>query len=271
MVAINYLWNPINDNIVREFDDAGNTVAEYTTEPDLYGNVISQYRDGQTGHLHFDGQGSTTELTNDTGTVTDTIRYSAFGELVNRTGPTAIPLCFVGENGYYAEVTTRQYYIRQRSLIAQEGRWLSLDSPSDVSTRSHGPLHEHYVYVNNSPAVSADPSGRTNPPPRPRFPNPRRNQCMVILDCVNAALIGYHCGIAIKWWEGGKLETMSYHALGIYARGPGCKVEPATASKYGIELVGYFPKALCGCISRAVGAFNAGIATVHASYRHCPN
>lgn len=42
MTAVNYLWNPINDNIVREFDDAGNAIAEYTTEPDLYGNVVSQ-------------------------------------------------------------------------------------------------------------------------------------------------------------------------------------------------------------------------------------
>ena len=37
MVAVNYLWNPINDNIVREFDDAGATIAGYTTEPDLHG------------------------------------------------------------------------------------------------------------------------------------------------------------------------------------------------------------------------------------------
>jgi len=48
MVAVNYLWNPINDNIVREFDDSGTTIAEYTTEPDPYGNVITQYRNGET-------------------------------------------------------------------------------------------------------------------------------------------------------------------------------------------------------------------------------
>ena len=37
-------WDPIEDNIVREYDEAGVVAAEYTTEPDLYGNVISQRR-----------------------------------------------------------------------------------------------------------------------------------------------------------------------------------------------------------------------------------
>jgi hypothetical protein len=95
MVAVNYLWNPINDNIVREFDDAGATVAGYTTEPDVYGNVVSQYRNGQTNYPHSDGQGNTTELSNDAGNVTDTIRYSAFGEVTQRTGTTVIPIQYV--------------------------------------------------------------------------------------------------------------------------------------------------------------------------------
>ena len=41
MPVVNYLWNPLNDNIVREFDDAGTVIAEYTTEAALFGNVIS--------------------------------------------------------------------------------------------------------------------------------------------------------------------------------------------------------------------------------------
>ena len=101
MTAVNYLWNPINDNIVREFDDAGNTIAEYTTEPDLYGNVVSQFfRNGQTSYLLSDAQGNTTEPTNDVGNVTDTIRYSAFGEVTQRTGTTEIPFQYVGQKGY---------------------------------------------------------------------------------------------------------------------------------------------------------------------------
>ena len=41
MTTTRYLWNPINQNIIREYDGAGNTVASYTTERNLYGNCLS--------------------------------------------------------------------------------------------------------------------------------------------------------------------------------------------------------------------------------------
>lgn len=43
-----YLWDPIEDNVIAEFDEGGNLIVEYTTEPELYGDVISQRRDGET-------------------------------------------------------------------------------------------------------------------------------------------------------------------------------------------------------------------------------
>lgn len=95
MTAVNYLWNPINDNIVEEFDDAGNTIAEYTTEPDEFGDVISQYRDGQESFYHTNGQGSTLALTNANGDVT--YAYSAFGEVTAHTGSTVNPFQYVGQ------------------------------------------------------------------------------------------------------------------------------------------------------------------------------
>ena len=154
MAAVNYLWNPINDNIVREFDDAGNTIAEYTTEPDPYGNVVSQFRNGQTSYLLSDGQGNTTELTNDAGTVTDTIRYSAFGEVTERSGATEIPFQYVGQKGYYRDNDTRNYSIRQRSLSSRNGRWLTAD-PLGLALGNEN----LYIYGANSPLVLIDPSG----------------------------------------------------------------------------------------------------------------
>ena len=42
-MAKTYLfWDPLEDNVVRETDEAGVVTAEYTTEPEQYGNVISQ-------------------------------------------------------------------------------------------------------------------------------------------------------------------------------------------------------------------------------------
>jgi len=154
MVAVNYLWNPINDNIVREFDDDGATVAEYTTEPDLYGNVVSQYRNGQTSYLVSDGQGNTTELTNDAGNVTDTIRYSAFGEVTGRTGSTETPFQYVGQQGYYRDGETGEYSVRRRTLLSIIARWVSVDP---LGRFQHVP-HE-YVYVANNPARYIDSSG----------------------------------------------------------------------------------------------------------------
>jgi RHS repeat-associated protein len=153
MVAVNYLWNPINDNIVREFDDSGNTTSEYTTEPDLYGNVVSQFRNGQTSYLLSDGQGNTTELTNNAGTVTDTIRYSGFGEVTGRTGTTEIPFQYVGQKEYYRDTGTGDYYVRERSLGPAIGRWLCVDPISVID----GP--DLYLYVRNNPTLVVDPSG----------------------------------------------------------------------------------------------------------------
>lgn len=79
MPGVNYLWDPIGDNIVREFDDDGNVIADYTYEPGLHGNLISQHRDGKSSFYHYDGQGNTLALTDENGDVTDRYAYSAFG------------------------------------------------------------------------------------------------------------------------------------------------------------------------------------------------
>lgn len=154
MVAVNYLWNPINDNIVREFDDADTVVAEYTTEPDLYGSIVSQYRNGQTNYLHFDGQGNTAELTNDAGAVTASIRYSAFGEVMELTGITELPYQYGGRKGYYTDGETGTLSVRQRPLSPRLARWLSMDPLSLIDRQ-----FAHYLYAVNSPLNYLDPSG----------------------------------------------------------------------------------------------------------------
>jgi hypothetical protein len=75
-----FFWDELEDNIVEEFDDAGSTIADYTTEPDHFGNVISQHRSGQSSFFHFDALGSTLAVTDEDQNVADTRAYSAFGE-----------------------------------------------------------------------------------------------------------------------------------------------------------------------------------------------
>ena len=54
-MATHYFWDEEEDNVALEYDDGGNTIATYTTEPYRYGNVISQHREGVTSHFHHDG------------------------------------------------------------------------------------------------------------------------------------------------------------------------------------------------------------------------
>ncbi|MFN0019734.1 MAG: RHS repeat domain-containing protein [Pirellulaceae bacterium] len=154
MTAVNYLWNPINDNIVEEFDDAGNTIAEYTTEPGQFGDVISQFRDGQESFYHTDGQGSTLALTNSNGDVTDTYAYSAFGEVTSQTGTTVNSFRYIGQRGYYLDSESGEYFVRRRPLSAN-GRWWALD-PRYLMVSIGENL---YTYVTNRPTVFIDPSG----------------------------------------------------------------------------------------------------------------
>jgi hypothetical protein len=82
MPTTKYFWDPVEDNVIEEYDENGDTIVEYEAEPDLYGNLISQDRDGVAIYYHFDGQGSTLALSNENGDVTDEYAYNAFGERV---------------------------------------------------------------------------------------------------------------------------------------------------------------------------------------------
>src|SRR6476660_2235386 len=108
-----FLWDPIEDNIVKEIDDSGAMVADYTTEPYLYGDLISQHRGGQSSFYHYDGQGSTTSLTDSAANVTDTYAYSAFGEATAQTGSSVNPFKHIGQKGYYWNEETSGYEVRR--------------------------------------------------------------------------------------------------------------------------------------------------------------
>ena len=153
MTVVNYLWNPLNDNIVREFDDVGTVIAEYTTEANQFGNVVSQRRNGQNIVYHYDGQGSALALTNAAGDVTDTYAYSAFGEVTAHTGSTVNPFQYIGQKGYYWDVETNEYGVRRRLFCPRRSRWLS---PDPLLLLRHKPL---YIYCANRCVLTIDPSG----------------------------------------------------------------------------------------------------------------
>lgn len=169
MAVTNFFWD--EQNLLQEYD-AGAIVAHYVTEPNQYGSVISQRRSGQSSYFHYEAIGSTTELTNEPGAVTDTRRYAAFGDTREQAGMTTCPFLYVGREGYYRDDELSSYYVRRRSLMPAKGRWLSCD-----------PLHmaQDYTYVFNTPVMRDDPSGlapkwqtkcdpKGSTPPKPKRP-----------------------------------------------------------------------------------------------------
>lgn len=148
-----YFWDPLEDNIVQERDESGTVSAEYTTEPGLYGNVISQNRGGEYKQYHYDAQGSVIAVTDENQNVTDTLSYSAFGELTERTGTTVLPFQYLGQKGYYRDQFTGEYIVRERPYHPAQGRWLTPDRLGFIEGINR------FLYVGNNPILYFDPSG----------------------------------------------------------------------------------------------------------------
>jgi RHS repeat-associated protein len=152
MPVANYLWDALEDNIVEEFDDAGNTIVDYTTEPEQFGNVISQNRNGQSSFFHYDAQGSTLALTDESDAVTDIRGFTAFGATTESSGSTLLRFQFVGQKGYLTSDASTMM-VRRRDYSSTTARWLSRDPISSNLERSQ------YWYCDNRPLKWSDPSG----------------------------------------------------------------------------------------------------------------
>jgi RHS repeat-associated protein len=150
-----YIWDMTNDTCLMEKNQTGATNVVYTNEPIQYGQLVSQRRAGQTSHYHFDGHGSTRQLTDQNQTVTDEYTYSAFGETIASSGTTTNPYQMNGVVGYYRDSAQRSTYVRRRSMLPDLARWLSED-PIGVTEGINV-----FTYANNSPQRLADPSGTT--------------------------------------------------------------------------------------------------------------
>jgi len=154
MRETNFFWDPLSDNILQERDEIGAVTAEYTTEPGLYGNLISQDRQGAKSQYHFDALGSTLALINDNQQVTDTYAYAAFGNVTESITSAINPFQCVGKNGYYADDLTGEYVVRARALSPLRGAWLSKD-PLGVG----GSSENLFRYVGGRPTLTVDASG----------------------------------------------------------------------------------------------------------------
>lgn len=151
MPKTRYVWD--EDNISHETDEDGNVTAAYTYAPKQYGELVSERRNGHAYRYYYDGLGSTIAMTDETGTVTDTFAYDAWGDEIARTGATETPFRWVGKVGYYSDAETAEFYVRSRRFIASGARWASKDQLEFVA----GP--NVYAYAHNTPIYLTDSSG----------------------------------------------------------------------------------------------------------------
>ncbi|MDB5341902.1 MAG: repeat protein, partial [Schlesneria sp.] len=101
----------------------------------------------------FDDLGSTIQLTDSTGLITDDYAYDAWGEVATSTGSTTNPMQYVGQLGYYRDDDISQTHVRRREYDTLLGRFFSEDP-----IRQDGG-NNLYQYVTNDPINRTDPSG----------------------------------------------------------------------------------------------------------------
>ena len=126
-----------------------------------YGDDLVRMDRGGIYYYIYDGLGSTRQLVNTSGGVTDSYGYSAFGEMASRTStqtlPTVNPFLF---NAQQFDGASGDYYLRARYYDQSNGRFISQDP---YSGNNDDPISLHrYLYASGDPVSRIDPSGKSD-------------------------------------------------------------------------------------------------------------
>ena len=113
-------------SVVEEYSN-GTLAARYDYGDDL----VRMDRGSGVYYYIYDGLGSTRQLVNTGGSVTDTWGYSALGELASHTGSTVNPFLF---NAQQFDGTSGNYYLRARYYDPIIGRFISRDPALGIDT-----------------------------------------------------------------------------------------------------------------------------------------
>jgi RHS repeat-associated protein len=136
-------------DVVEERDGSDSLTAHY-----IYGDDLLRLDTSSMHYYLFDGLGSTRQLTDIGGNVTDTDTYDAFGNLTISTGTTPNPFLY---NGQQLDGATGLYYLRARYMNPEDGRFLSQD-PYEGNSEDPATLHR-YLYAGGDPVNEVDPNG----------------------------------------------------------------------------------------------------------------
>ncbi len=115
--------------------------------------LISRQESSAASYYIYDGGLSVRALTNEAGTVTDTLVFDAFGNETTKTGTSDNSYGFQGEE----QDATGLYYLRARYMDPSTGTFTSMDTYSG-SLSDPMSLHK-YMFANSNPVMYSDPSG----------------------------------------------------------------------------------------------------------------
>ncbi|MFZ2872494.1 RHS repeat-associated core domain-containing protein, partial [Zavarzinia sp.] len=141
---------------ILEESNNGSLVKSYVLGDD----VISQSSGAGVRHFLYDGHGSTRLLTDNSGAVTSSYNFDAYGIMVggnpNLANPAETDMLYSGEQ---FDVELQMQYLRARYYDQNTGRFASLD-PFGGNNYDPQSLHK-YAYAHGDPVNNIDPEGRS--------------------------------------------------------------------------------------------------------------
>lgn len=123
----------------------------------VYGiGLIGEETSGSFKTYHFDYRGSTTAITDINGNVTDTFEYDTYGNLISRTGTSAVIFLYNGRDGVVT-VDNGLIYMRARYYSPELRRFINADIIAGEI--SNAITLNRYAYANGNPVSNIDPFG----------------------------------------------------------------------------------------------------------------
>ena len=123
----------------------------------VYGlGLIGEETGGSFKTYHFDYRGSTAAITDINGNVTDTFEYDTYGNLVSRTGTSAVIFLYNGRDGVVTD-ENGLIYMRARYYSPELRRFINSDIIAGEI--SNAVTLNRYAYANGNPVSNIDPFG----------------------------------------------------------------------------------------------------------------
>jgi RHS repeat-associated protein len=139
-------------DLIYEKDDDGG-YREYYHGPEGLLSMYDSSGGGSRRYHFYDGMGSTSELTNESGTELGTYTYDAWGSQLS--GPALTnPFRYIGKHGYYSAAADGMSLLQQRYYRPSVGRFWTRVHANGIKGGEPA-----YGYASNNPAAYVDPLG----------------------------------------------------------------------------------------------------------------